>query len=88
MEAADKCMKWAGALCVTFVWTFCAAAYYAIWHYVFIPYMMYTGQETLHILILVVFHFLVVLCLYSYYCAIRADPGYVKPGYVSAEHKH
>lgn len=84
-EMADRCMKWAGPLCVLFVWSFCAVAYWAVWHYVFIPYMMYTGQEPVHIIVLVVFHALVVLCLYSYYCAIVSDPGYVRPGYVCAQ---
>jgi len=81
-KMSDNCVKWSGRLCVTFVWSFCAAAYWAIWHFVFIPYMMYTVQNPAHIFILLIFHFLVVMCLYSYYCAIRSDPGFVKPGYL------
>jgi ribosomal protein L40E len=81
-HALDMCVKWTGRICVTFVWGFCAVGYWSVWHYVFIPYMMYTGQDALDILVLIFFHFLVALCLYSYYYAIRTDPGFVVPGYM------
>ncbi len=82
LAAMDACVRWGGRFCVAFVWAFCAVGYWSVWHYVFIPYMMYTAHDTLHIFILLVFHALVILCLYSYYCAIRTDPGFVVPGYV------
>jgi len=81
----DALVRWGGRFCVAFVWAFCAACYWAVWHYVFIPYVMYTAQEPLHVLVLSVFHVLVVLCLYSYYCAISTDPGFVPPGYMPPE---
>jgi hypothetical protein len=78
----EALVRWGGRFCVAFVWAFCAVGYWAVWHYVFIPNVMYTAQEPFHVLVLSVFHVLVVLCLYSYYCAISTDPGFVPPGYV------
>jgi hypothetical protein len=88
LAAMDACVRWGGRFCVAFVWAFCAVGYWSVWHYVFIPYMMYTAHDPFHIFILLVFHALVILCLYSYYCAIRTDPGFVLPGYVRDTHTH
>ncbi|ELR15521.1 uncharacterized protein ACA1_163490 [Acanthamoeba castellanii str. Neff] len=85
LAAMDACVRWGGRFCVAFVWAFCAVGYWSVWHYVFIPYMMYTAHDPFHIFILLVFHALVILCLYSYYCAIRTDPGFVLPGYLPPE---
>jgi len=79
----DTFLPYVGRFCVSFVWAISTIYYCATWQYIFIPFMMYTGHP-LHTLILVVFHALFVLFLYSYFLASNYDPGYVPHNYVRA----
>jgi ribosomal protein L40E len=72
--------RWGGFLCVAFIWFFCFLSFISIWHFVFLPFEMWTTWGKLFLL--AGFHSLVVLCLTTYARITRSDPGYVDPGWM------
>ncbi len=83
-SSSSKAYVWlernGGWLCVAFVWMFCLLTLVSLWHFVFIPFMMYASMPPL--LLIIFWHATLFMCLLCYAKTTATEPGYVDPNWV------